>query len=89
MIEEEQVSIQDKTSIQSLGIRIGNNPFSDQLQLELTTPGDVPYSIYNLMGIKLFSSTTARKSVINTSNWNTGLYILKVDGVAPLKLLKR
>ena len=89
VIEAEQVSIQEKTSIQSLGIRIGNNPFSGQLQLELTHPIDVPYSIYNLMGIKVFSSTTAMESVINTSNWNIGMYILVIDGVAPLKLLKR
>ena len=28
-------------------------------------------------------------TVINTSNWNSGLYILVVDGEAPVKLLKR
>ena len=89
VIEADEVSIHNKTFKQSLGFGISNNPFSDQLRLELSNPADVPYSIYNIMGIKVFSSTTAKESVINTSNWNTGLYILIVDGVAPVKLLKR
>lgn len=88
-IEAAQVSIEEKPSMRSLGIGIGNNPFSGQLRLELTIPIDVPYSIYNMMGIKVFSSTTARKSVITTSGWNTGLYLLVIEGVAPVLLLKR
>ena len=89
VIEAEQVSIQEKASIQSLGIGIGNNPFTDQLRLELTHPMDVPYSVYNMLGMQVFSSTTAMGTVINTSNWNTGLYIFVIDGVAPVMLLKR
>ena len=90
VIEAEEVSIQEKTSIQSVSVRISNNPFADELRMDFTNPAEVvPYSIYNTMGIKVFSSTTAMESVINTSNWNIGLYILIIDGVAPVKLLKR
>jgi len=42
-----------------------------------------------MLGMQVFSSTTAMGTVINTSNWNTGLYIFVIDGVAPVMLLKR
>ena len=87
-IEPVSVDIPEKNSLQSLGISISRNPFSDQLRLELRNHTDVPYSIYNILGAKVFSSATAREIVINTSNWNIGPYILVIDGVAPVKLLK-
>jgi hypothetical protein len=89
VIEAEEVSIQDNTTINTLGLRINQNPFSDQLRLEFSNPIDIPYTIFDIAGRKVFSSSTAMESVINASNWNIGLYILIIDGAAPLKLLKR
>ena len=84
----EPVTVQDNI-IRSLGVRINQNPFSDQLKLEFTSPTDIPYGIYNILGKKVVSSTTGKYSVINTSNWNAGLYILLIDGMEPVKLLKK
>jgi parallel beta-helix repeat protein len=86
--EADQVGMQEKISMQSLGIAIANNPFTDQIRLELKTPLDIAYVIYNLKGAKVFSSTTAIQPVIPTSDWNTGFYILAIDGVAAVLLLK-
>lgn len=85
----EPVGIQDEPTMQTSGLKINQNPFSDQLILELSNPVNVLYSIYSITGAEVFSSTTGLQSVINTSNWNTGLYILVIDGMAPVKLLKR
>jgi len=85
----EPVSIQDKTRKYALDVRINQNPCSDQLILELTEPADAMYTIYNILGKKVFSSSTGKQSVINTSNWNTGWYILAIHGLAPVKLLKK
>lgn len=89
VIEPEVVGILEKQSIQSMDLSIGNNPFSDQLIVELSGPSDIPYSIYDMLGKRVFSSATGIQSTIDTSNWHTGLYILVMDGVDPVKLLKR
>lgn len=89
VIEAEEVSIQDNTTIHTPGLRVNQNPFSDHLRLEFTNPTDIPFTIFDVTGKKVFASSTAMQSVINTSNWNIGLYILIIDGVAPVKLLKQ
>lgn len=87
----EPVSVDESKfeSQESFGLKVLNNPFSDQLILKQIQPQNVSYSIYELLGKKIFSSNTARQTAINTSNWNTGLYILVIDGADPVKLLKR
>ena len=88
-IVEDYVGIEDKNSLRSFGIKNLENPFSDLLRLEFTNPIDISYSIYNIMGKKIYSSKTGMVSDINTSDWNKGLYILTVEGWGAVKLIKR
>ncbi len=85
----EPVSVLEKSSIRSPEVRISQNPFSDQLRLEFISPQDLHYSIFDMLGKEVFSSTTIMESVINTSHWKSGLYILVIDGVSVEKLIKR
>lgn len=89
VIEPEVVGIQDENLIHSSGIKIYNNPFSDYLKLEGINLTDTKYTVYNITGRKMLSSSTGKQSVINTSDWNIGMYFLIVDGAAPVKLLKK
>ncbi|MCX6327019.1 MAG: right-handed parallel beta-helix repeat-containing protein [Bacteroidia bacterium] len=88
-IVEDYVGIEDKNSLRSFGIKNLKNPFSDFLRLEFTNPIDISYSIYNIMGRKIYSSKTGMVSDINTSDWDKGLYVLTVEGWGAVKLIKR
>ncbi len=87
-VEDEVVGIEDKETVQVFGMKVNMNPFSEQLVLKFTKPVDVPFSIYDMLGRKVFSSTTGMTININTSDWNKGLYILAIEGEIPVKLLK-
>lgn len=87
-VEDEVVGIEDKEAGQSYGMEINMNPFSEELVLKFTSPIDVPLSIYDMLGRKVYSSTTGMTININTSDWNKGLYILAIEGETPVKLLK-
>jgi hypothetical protein len=87
-VEDLAVGIDDKETNQSFGMKINMNPFSEELVLKFTKPINVPFSIYDMLGRKVFSSATGLTININTSDWNKGLYILAIEGETPVKLLK-
>jgi len=87
-VEDVAVGIDDKETNQSYGVKVNMNPFSEQLILKFTKPIDVPFSIYDMLGRKVFSSVTENTINLNTSDWNKGLYILAIEGETPVKLLK-
>ena len=83
------VSMKEYPSTKVSSIEV-NNPFSDQLTLESVNSESVKYSIYDLMGREVFSSSTQLEISINTSHWQKGLYVLKIDGMPEsVKLLKQ
>jgi len=87
-VEDVTVGIDDKETNQSSKVKVNMNPFSEQLVLTFTKQIDVQFSIYDMLGRKVFSATTGMTININTSDWNKGLYILAIKGETPVKLLK-
>ena len=88
-VEDVAVGIDDEETNTSSGMKVNMNPFSEQLVLKFSKPVDVPFSIYDMLGRKVFSSTTGMTSTVNTSDWKKGLYILAIEGETPVKLLKK
>jgi hypothetical protein len=88
-IVEDYVGINKINSLNPLGLKNLNNPFSNFLRLEFTDPLDISYSIYDIKGRKIYSSTTGKNSEINTSGWGKGLYVLAVEGRGSVKLSKK
>jgi hypothetical protein len=86
---EVNVGVEDEISFCPIGIKILNNPFSERLRIECSHQKNASFSIYDVMGRKLFSSGIWRDVDIDTSKWNKGLYFLTVEGRGSVNLIKR
>lgn len=82
------LGVLDKPASKPSGISVSNNHFSNQISFKNPHGVDASYTIYNALGKKVFSSTTAKQSVVNTSGWNKGIYILAIDDRTTMKLIK-
>ena len=62
----------------AIPIRIYPNPATNQVNIDL--PGVMLYSIevYSLVGQKMYSNKTSESFIINTLNFDNGIYIIKI-----------
>jgi cyanophycinase-like exopeptidase len=75
---------------EKIPFQIYPNPFVNQIQIATET--SLRYHIYNLQGKLLNTGTTAMASVIDTTNWKSGMYFLQVHAEGfqkSYKLVKR
>jgi uncharacterized repeat protein (TIGR01451 family) len=79
--------------INASNISIQPNPFNTELKVTLDKNYNGVIEVYNTIGALITAEKLQSKNVtLNTSNWNSGLYILKVatnDGVVVKKVVKR
>lgn len=76
--------LQNSLSIKESSISnniLSPNPTSSQITFESTEMG--PIEIYSILGVKLFERSKEHKSInINVSNYNPGVYTLKMNGIS-------
>jgi len=79
--------------INASNISIQPNPFNNELKITLDKNYNGVLEVYNTIGALITSEKLQSKNItLNTSNWNAGLYILKVAtnaGVVVKKVVKR
>jgi Leucine-rich repeat (LRR) protein len=79
--------------INANNINIQPNPFNTELKITLDKNYNGVLEVYNTIGALIYSEKLQGRNVtLNTSNWNAGVYILKVatnDGVVVKKVVKR
>jgi uncharacterized repeat protein (TIGR01451 family) len=79
--------------INASNISIQPNPFNDELKITLDKNYEGVIEVYNTLGALITSEKLQSRNVtLNTSNWNAGVYILKVatnNGVVVKKVVKR
>jgi hypothetical protein len=79
--------------INASNISIQPNPFNNELKITLDENYEGVLEVYNTLGALITSEKLQSRNVtLNTSNWNAGVYILKVatnDGVVVKKVVKR
>ena len=61
------------------------NPFDNQLVI--VKDGNIDVEIYNTLGQKIVSAKAHDEMVLNTSEWEKGVYLVKVNGKT-IKVLK-
>jgi hypothetical protein len=79
--------------INANNISIQPNPFNTELKVTLDKNYEGVVEVYNTIGALITSEKLQSRNVtLNTSNWNAGVYILKIatnDGVVVKKVIKR
>jgi uncharacterized repeat protein (TIGR01451 family) len=79
--------------INASNISIQPNPFNNELKVTLDKNVSGVLEVYNTIGALITCEKLQSRNVtLNTSNWNAGVYILKVatnDGVVVKKVVKR
>ena len=79
--------------INASNISIQPNPFNNELKVMLDKNYNGVIEVYNTLGALITSEKLQQRNItLNTSNWNAGVYILKIatnDGVVVKKVVKR
>jgi hypothetical protein len=70
-------------------IKVYPNPVSDELIVEIAGNKEtMGYKIYNSMGQVVFKGNVQEKTIINTSNLLTGVYLMKLENGKTFELKK-
>jgi hypothetical protein len=60
-------------------LKIGPNPFNENITISLSENEDAQISVYNFAGQQIFKSSVNNIKVINTSDWKPGIYLIHAN----------
>jgi hypothetical protein len=74
-------------------IKVGPNPFSESISVTLPESAPATVSVYNIAGLKVFSTQIKGYTAISTSPWEKGIYTIYFSAesgkIETFKLLKK
>lgn len=74
---------------ESLSIKVYPNPGTNELTLEKVTDKDViNFEIINVLGIMVYKGSLTTKTVLNTTDFATGVYLIKLENGKIYKWIK-
>lgn len=74
----------------SLKYRIYPNPTSDYLTINFSEPqtNELELRIYSIDGKLLYSEIFLNQTLLNLENWNSGVYIIRIEGIVNKIIIK-
>ncbi len=82
------VNVFDYAEIEHNGVQILGNPFANELVLQVTGK-QLNISIYNIQGHLVYEDLTNGTLSLNTTNWQSGVYLLQVMDESKLLAVKK
>ncbi|RCW92820.1 LamG-like jellyroll fold domain-containing protein [Winogradskyella arenosi] len=87
-VEVATLSLDDPLTPNTPSISLYPNPASDYVQVSGMTANE-RFSIYNILGSKMFQGTASNNDKIEVSNFPKGVYIIKFENGNTIKFTKR
>ena len=71
-------TITSSSSLAMIAPKVHPNPLTNQMTIETKSEGYL--EVFTIQGKKIYTSQFFDKLIINTTQWNTGSYLLKISG---------
>lgn len=69
--------------VEPVSFSFSPNPFDNELKIKITgkSPNpEIKCEIFDIMGNKIFDLYPNNQLLINTANWKSGIYFVKING---------
>jgi hypothetical protein len=60
-------------------VKVGPNPFNDNIIISLSENEDALISVYNFVGQQIYKTSANKIRTINTSDWKPGIYMIHIN----------